>query len=244
MLLVILDSSVTKYKNLIVRRNTVMITVAMITKNEENAVAKVITDIQSVVPDAEILIVDSSDDKTPEIAEKYGARVIRQYPPRGYSPAMDLALRSGNGEVVITLDCDDTYPVDKIPIMANKVLNEGFDIVDASRLKYKPITMPLINYLANWGFALIASILFLRRFTDLHSGMRAYRKSMIDALKFDNRAVSLPVELLLKPVKYGYKLDTIFIDYKERIGASKLEPLKAAWWTVRRILGVRFERKK
>jgi hypothetical protein len=82
--------------------------------------------------------------------------------------------------------------------------------------------------------------MFMKRFTDLHSGMRAYRKSMIDKLKFDNRGVSLPVELLLKPVKYKYKLYTIYIEYKERIGVSKLEPLKAAWWTVKRILNVRF----
>ena len=217
-----------------------MISVVMITMNEEQAVAKVINDIKSVEPKAEIVIVDSSKDKTAEIAEKLGAKVIKQIPPKGYGPAMDLALRSASGEVIVTLDCDDTYPVDKIPVLADMILNKGFDIVDASRLKTKPKFMPWINYLANWGFAKIASVLFFKNFTDLHSGMRAYRKSMIDKLKFDNRGVSLPVELLLKPIKYGYKFDTIFIEYKERIGVSKLEPLKAAWWTVKRILGVRF----
>jgi glycosyltransferase involved in cell wall biosynthesis len=221
-----------------------MISVAMITKNEEKAVAKVIKDIQAVVPGAEILIVDSSNDQTAEIAAKLGARVIKQFPPKGYGPAMDMALRAVKGEVVVTLDCDDTYPVDKIPVLADKVTKDGFDIVDASRLKKKPAAMPWINYLANWGFALMASILFGRRFTDLHSGMRAYRKRMIDELTFDNRSVSLPVELLLKPIKYGYKYDSIFIEYRERIGASKLEPLKAAWWTWKRIVNVRFENKK
>jgi glycosyltransferase involved in cell wall biosynthesis len=208
--------------------------------NEQDAVGKVITDIKKVVPSAEIVIVDSSKDKTAEIAEELGAKVIKQIPPKGYGPAMDLALRSATGDVIVTLDCDDTYPVDKIPVLADKILKDGFDIIDASRLKSKPKFMPWINYLANWGFAKIASVLFLKNFTDLHSGMRAYRKTMIDKLKFDNRGVSLPVELLLKPIKYGYKYDYIFIEYKERIGVSKLEPLRAAWWTVKRILGVRF----
>src|SRR6185312_8131704 len=36
------------------------LTVAMITMNEEGAVSKVITDIQRVVPEADVLIVDSS----------------------------------------------------------------------------------------------------------------------------------------------------------------------------------------
>ena len=66
------------------------ITVAMITLNEEAAVAKVIGDIQQAVSglDAEILVVDSSRDRTPEIAAAMGARVLRQFPPQGYGRAM------------------------------------------------------------------------------------------------------------------------------------------------------------
>ena len=75
------------------------LTVAMITLDEEGAVEKVIRSIQAVVPDAEILLVDSSKDATPQIAESLGARVIRQFPPSGYGPAMSLALRSAAGDV-------------------------------------------------------------------------------------------------------------------------------------------------
>ena len=64
----------------------------MITMNEEAAVAKVITDILAVAPNAEILLVDSSKDKTAEIAESLGARVIKQFPPKGYGPAMDMSV--------------------------------------------------------------------------------------------------------------------------------------------------------
>src|ERR1700722_5448274 len=78
------------------------LTIAMITMNEERAVGQVISDIRQVVPDAEILIVDSSRDRTAEIAESMGARVIKQFPPRGYGPAMDRALRESTGSVVVT----------------------------------------------------------------------------------------------------------------------------------------------
>lgn len=217
-----------------------MISVVMITKNEERAVGKVIRDVKSLVPNAEILLVDSSTDKTAEIAEQNGARVIKQVPPKGYGPAMGLALRSGKGDVVVTLDCDDTYPVEQIPVLANYIIQEGYDIVDASRLKNKPKAMPWVNYLANWGFATFASVLFFRKITDLHSGMRVYRKTMLDSIKYNAIGDALPVELLLKPIKYGYKLKVIFIEYKERIGRSTMTPLKSAWWTLKRILKVRF----
>jgi len=220
--------------------NAETLTVAMITRNEEKAVAKVIDSIRAAVPAAEILIVDSSTDRTAEIAESLGARVIRQFPPKGYGPAMDLALRSGRGQVVVTLDCDDTYPAEEIPHLARLVLDDGYDLVDGSRLRRKPEAMPWINYLANWGFALFASLLFGQRLTDLHSGMRAYRKSMIDQLQYQPRGAALPVELLLRPLMLGKKLRVVYIHYRERIGQSTMRPLESAWWTLRRILIVRF----
>jgi len=217
-----------------------MITVATITMNEENAVGKVIADIRAVVPDAEILIVDSSKDRTPEIASALGATVVRQFPPRGYGLAMETALRSGRGSVVVTLDCDDTYPAEAIPVLAGMVEDGGFDLVDGSRLKSKHQAMPWLNYWANKGFAIIASVCFGRRLTDLHSGMRAYRKSMIDRLEFDASGPALPVELLLKPIELGFRVGAIFISYRERVGTSTMQPLASAWWTARRIFSCLF----
>ncbi len=216
------------------------ITVAMITMDEEGAVAKVIGDIRALLPAAEVLVVDSSGDRTPDIAASLGARVIRQVSPRGYGPAMDLALRSAGRAVVVTLDCDDTYPVSGIAPMARQVLDGRCDLVDGSRLEHKPAAMPWINYLANRGFAGMASILFGRRISDLHSGMRAYRKSMIEALRYRADGAALPVELLLRPMRQGYRVSSVFIPYRERIGKSTMRPLESAWWTARRIFSSRF----
>jgi glycosyltransferase involved in cell wall biosynthesis len=216
------------------------ITVAMITRNEVRAVAKVISDVRQVVPNAEIVIVDSSSDSTAHVAESLGARVILQLPPRGYGPAMDTALRSGQGEVVVTLDCDDTYPVDFIKPMARLIIEDGYDLVDGSRLAEKPDAMPWINYLANWFFALLASVLFFRRVRDLHSGMRAYRRGLIESLHYDVNGAALPVELLLRSIRDGYKVKEINIPYRERIGQSTMRPFQSAWWTMRRIFVSRF----
>jgi len=217
-----------------------LLSIAMITKNEERAIREVVTDIRKYAPNAEILIVDSSNDKTPQIAEELGVKVIRQFPPQGYGPAMALALRSASGEYVITLDCDNTYPVIMIPQFL-KIAHEGnYDLIDGCRLGKKPKAMPLINYFANLGFAILASVLFGKKILDLHSGMRLYKKPMLDQLEFSIRGAALPVELLLKPIKLGYKVKIINIDYIERIGSSTMQPLPSAWWTLKRILMVRF----
>jgi len=207
----------------------------MISMNEEKAVAQVIADIRTHAPEAEIVVVDSSKDRTPEIAEQAGARVIRQFPPQGYGKAMEIALRSGKGDVVITLDCDNTYPADQIPVLAKMVLEDGWDLVDGSRLKAKPRAMPWINYIGNRFFAIVGSLLIRRKVTDLHSGMRAYRKTMLDALDFQPKGAALPVELLLLPIKLGYKVTTHFIEYFDRVGVSTMNPFDTCKWTAWRI---------
>jgi glycosyltransferase involved in cell wall biosynthesis len=221
-----------------------LITVAMITLNEEASIRKVVEDIWKIDKRIEVLIVDSSTDNTAKIAKQIGVKVIKQFPPKGYGPAMDLALKSCDRDVIITMDCDDTYPTDEIELFSSKIMDEKFDLVEGDRLEKKPENMPTINFLANYFFALIASFLFFKRIRDLHSGMRAYRKSIITSLPYNPNGVSLPVELLLWPIRLNYKIYIKPIKYKERIGQSKLEPLKAAYWTVIRILRARFIRIK
>jgi glycosyltransferase involved in cell wall biosynthesis len=221
-----------------------MISVAMITMNEERAVASVIDDIRAALAgrDHEIVIVDSSRDQTPEIAERMGARVIRQFPPRGYGNAMARVLKESQGEVVVTLDCDGTYPAVEIPRIADMVLKGECDLVNASRLEQRPASMPWPNYLANWLFAVTGYLLVGVKSTDLHSGMRAYSREIIERVDVDPNGPALPVELLLKPALAGYRIREIFIPYGERIGETTLRRFSSTIWTFRRILRLAFSR--
>jgi hypothetical protein len=77
------------------------------------------------------------------------------------------------------------------------------------------------------------------RTTDLHSGMRAYRKSMIDAVEWDAKGPALPVELLLVPFRRGYRIVDVVIDYRERIGETTLHRWESTVWTFKRIFRTR-----
>jgi len=214
------------------------LTVSMITMNEEGAVAKVVHDIRSVAPDAEILLVDSSKDRTAEIAQELGCRVIKQFPPQGYGPAMDRAVREAAGDVVITLDCDDTYPVDAIPKLMERIA-EGYDLVNTTRVWKRPKAMPFANFLANRIFALGARVLHGLKTTDVHSGMRAYRKSMIDQVQWTAKGAALPVDMYVIPFRRGFRTAEIPIDYRERIGQTTLHRWSSTVWTFRRLWNAR-----
>jgi glycosyltransferase involved in cell wall biosynthesis len=214
------------------------LTVSMITMNEEGAVAKVIHDIRRVAPDAEVLLVDSSKDRTAEIAQELGCRVIKQFPPQGYGPAMDRAVREANGDVVITLDCDDTYPVEAIPEMM-RLMDQGYDLVNTTRVWRRPKAMPFANFLANRVFALGARIMHGLKTTDVHSGMRAYRKTMIDKVQWTAKGAALPVDMYVIPHRLGYRIAEIPIDYRERIGTTTLHRFSSTLWTFKRLWNAR-----
>jgi glycosyltransferase involved in cell wall biosynthesis len=216
------------------------VSVVMISRDEEAAIAGVLEGVREYLPGADILLVDSSADRTPAIAEENGARVIRQFPPRGYGPAMERALLEPDREIVVTLDCDGTYPADRLPELVARI-HAGADLVGTSRLDGgRPAAMPKPNYLANKAFNLFASLVFTRRIRDVHSGMRAYRRTMLHEIAWYAQAPALPVELLLKPIRLGYRVEEIPIRSAERLGETTLDRLASTVWTVKRILRSRF----
>ncbi len=155
---------------------------------------------------------------------------------------MGRVLKESLGDVVVTLDCDGTYPAAEIPRIADMVLNGECDLVNASRLERRPASMPWPNYFANWLFAFSGSVLVGVKSTDLHSGMRAYSREVIDRVEVDPNGPALPVELLLKPAMAGFRIREIFIPYGERIGETTLRRFSSTIWTFRRILRLAFTR--
>lgn len=220
-----------------VKRRKLSLTVGMLTMDEEESIEPMIAEIRRYAPDAKILCVDSSRDRTPEIARRLGARVLRQVPPRGHGPAMELLMYSAakESDLLIYLDCDFTYPADMIPVVRRIVEEEGADMVNCARTRTRPEAMPVPNYLANRAFAGMAHALHGVPTCDVHSGMRAYRTSMIRAFDFDGEGDALPIDTLLWPAKCGYRVVEMPIAYNERVGQSKLRKLAGTVWTMIRL---------
>lgn len=218
------------------KRGKLSLTVGMLTLNEQESVEKMIDEIRKYAPDANILLVDSSSDRTPEIAREKGARVVRQLPPRGHGPAMERLMYEAaqESDALIYLDCDFTYPADQIPFI-RQLLEDGADVVNASRTAKYPEAMPVPNFIANRVFAASAQLVHGVPTTDVHSGMRGYRASMIRAFSFDGSGDALPLDTLILPARSNYKVIEYPIAYHERVGFSKLAKLRGTVWTFIRI---------
>ena len=215
----------------------------MITMDEEPAIKLQVEEIQrQTFPDVPIIIVDSSKDKTPEIAESLGVKVIRQFPPKGYGKAMKIGLLEAckSYDAVITLDCDMTYPASKIKEFVS-LLEEGFDCVSASRLLGSNEGMPALNRLGNWLFASFVSVLFGYHTTDITTGMRAYKAKVLSSIDWVPLRF-FPCELALRIHQAGYKICERPIEYGERIGEVKMRKIRDLLLLIQAILYCRFTR--
>jgi glycosyltransferase involved in cell wall biosynthesis len=215
------------------------LSVVMGAYNEEAAIGRVLRDIDRVTDGrAEVVVVDGSTDRTPEIAREHGARVIEQE-PQGYGVAVSEALLSASRPVVVTTDCDDTYPMDALPRFLDLV-NEGYDVVSGDRLYHGADAMPAFNRLGNHLFALLASALLGERVHDTTTGMRAYRREVIQEVNWTENT-GLSAELLVRPLARGYRVREEPIEYRERAGETTLDPLQGGIDIAKSILVVSVE---
>ena len=213
--------------------------VVMGTYNEEAAIASVLEDIDRVTDGrASVVCVDGSDDRTPEIAREHGARVIEQE-PQGYGVAVHAALEAADRPVVVTTDCDDTYPMEQLPEFLDAI-NDGYDVVSGDRITPGADAMPAFNRQGNRAFALLASALMVERVHDTTTGMRAYRREVIDEITWTENT-GLSAELLIRPLMRDYDVLEVPIDYAERAGETKLDPLAGGAAIAKSILRVGIE---
>jgi glycosyltransferase involved in cell wall biosynthesis len=215
------------------------VSVVMGTYNEEAAIGTVLSDIEEVTDArAEVVCVDGSDDRTPEIAEAHGARVIRQE-PQGYGVAVRAALSAASRGVIVTTDCDDTYPMAALPAFLADI-NDGYDVVSGDRLYFGAESMPAVNRVGNRAFAAVASVLLGERVHDTTTGMRAYRREVVEAIDWTENT-GLSAELLMRPLARGYDVRERPIEYGERAGETTLDPLAGGAEILTSILEVGFE---
>ena len=81
----------------------------------------------------ECIVMDSSTDDTPDIAQRLGARVYR-VPKKGLGFAYIESLKYVKGDYIIMGDADGTYDFLEMKCFIDK-LDEGYDFVMGTRLR-------------------------------------------------------------------------------------------------------------
>ena len=193
----------------------------------------------------EILIVDSSTDRTSEIAVSHGARVLK-VPRRGLGRAYIDAIPHVRGRFIIMGDADCTYDFREIrPFVA--AFRAGAEFVMGSRFKgsIAPGAMPpLHRYFGTPVTTFILNLMFGSRFSDIHCGMRGISRDALERMDLRSQGWEYASEMVLKSVHMELETTEVPIhflkDPEGRLSHMKrrgwLEPWRAGWMNLRAML--------
>lgn len=210
-------------------------------RNEEQALPFCLSQIKETIKknnlSAEIIVSDSSTDKSPQIAKKENV-VLVKHDKEGYGVAYLEGIKASRGKYIFMADADNTYDFSRIPDFI-KELKKGYELVIGDRLsgKIEEGAMPWPNrYIGTPVLSFILRLFFGAKIKDSQSGMRAIKSDTLKRLGLQTTGMEFASEMIMKALKNKLKIKEIPVDYKKRIGKSKLRPFSDAWKHVRFML--------
>jgi hypothetical protein len=207
-------------------------TVVLPAYNEGAALPHVLDELEaSLDPSYEIMVVDDgSTDDTAEVAERHNCRLIKHSSNRGKGVAIRTGIAEAQGENVVIMDADATYPVPAIAEMV-ELLDEN-DLVRGIRSSENE-SMPLVNRFGNWLFNKLLAISHGLEGSDHLSGLYGIRRSAALRLGTEATGFDIETEIGIKAQARGLRVAEVPISYLPRVGEKKLSP----WSDGFRILG-------
>jgi len=180
------------------------------------------------VKSVEVIVVnDGSRDSTGRIAQGYGGITVVSYDKnKGYGAAIKEGFKKATGDLLSFLDADGTCEPAFFTDLINALVKNNADIAIGSRLG-AGTRMPMIRRVGNRIYAAIINYFEDAGITDCASGMRVLRREALDKL------YPLPDGLHFTPMmsckalmSAESKIIEIPMEYKERVGKSKLSVIK------------------
>ena len=195
--------------------------------NEQNAVGHVIKEIPKDWI-TEIIVVDNgSSDHTFVTAQKLGATSLKES-KRGYGWAClkgidHLSKSDPTPDIVVFLDGDYSDYPSEIVKLVDHIINGMADMVIGSRklgIKEPGSMMPQ-QIFGNWLATTLIRYLYHVKYTDL-GPFRAIKYDALMQLKMEDKTYGWTVEMQIKAIKNKLKIEEIAVDYRKRIGISKV----------------------
>ena len=217
--------------------------------NEQETIGDVVGSVAAELPEADLVVInDGSRDKTAEVAEALGARVISHPYNLGIGASMQTgfkyALRYGY-DVAVQVDADGQHPPSEIKNLVGPLERGEAKVVIGSRFlsdgraelgAYRP---SLARGAGIALFSRLVSFILGEKITDTTSGFRA---SSVEVIRFlsTNYPEDYPeVEALVLLHKKGFAIMEVPVKMEKRKGGrSSITPTRSVYYMVKVLLAI------
>lgn len=207
--------------------------------NEEQTIAKVVTDVKEALPEAVVYVYDNnSKDRTVELAKQAGAVIGYEY-KQGKGNVIRRMFREIDAECYLMLDGDDTYPLDCARQLVDKVLQHNADMVVGDRLSSTYFTenkRPFHNFgnsLMRFGI----NSLFHSDIKDIMTGYRAFSYEFVKTFPVFSQGFEIETEMTIHAVNYNMQVENVVVEYRDRPqgSVSKLNTFSDGFRVIRKM---------
>jgi glycosyltransferase involved in cell wall biosynthesis len=202
-----------------------LVTVIIPAYNEEQAIGKVIRDIPRDIVQQIIVVNNNSSDHTAAVAREAGAIVLHEK-RKGYGWACLKGIeecKTLKTDLIVFMDGDYSDYPEEIPKVIAPIIENDMDMVIGSRVKGNREKGSLTpqQVFGNWLATKLIRLFYGGVFTDL-GPFRAIKMEALEKLQMSDKTYGWTIEMQIKAVKKRMKYCEVAVNYKKRIGVSKV----------------------
>ena len=188
------------------------ITVGIPAYNEEENIAKIISQLKDITSSI-IVCDDHSTDNTNKIAKSLGVDVVTHSKNMGYGSAIKSIFAKAkeiDSDVLVTMDADGQHRIEDLKKILEPVLSGTVDICIGSRFLEKNVeNVPSYRKVGIKVLTKLTNVSLKESITDSQSGFRAYAKKAISEIIPTESGMAISNEILLKASNLNLRIGEV-----------------------------------